>query len=1326
MRALFSGGSDGGDAKFDTSKRKGCLGCIALICATLLGLTAPAAAFDAPSRIEQKISLNSQCELKAFVANLDGGLASVRVNGLGANPSTLTQAAGGVSHFQGGLSNAFPRITTANLEGNCGLMDVTGFVQEGATGPYATDDYIGVSFEATHTSDGSRYAYLAEIGGQSATQVTVTRTLVNEAPTATLGSPSGPDSDGRYSVIATLSENSTDFTVASLTLTNTIATVSGSGSSYTVLLSPLADGPVTVSVPKGGFTDSGGLGNWVASNEVAFSADVTAPTITIGALSGPTAGVYTAAITLSEASTDFAADDLTLANATATLSGSGTSYTATLTPLTDGQITLSVAAGRFTDAAGNDNTASNEVTADFDGTPPTATLGALSGPVAGVYTSTLTFSEAVTGLSAAELTVVNATATLSGSGASYAVELTPQADGALSVTVPADVAEDAAGNGNTASATQSATFDGTAPTITIGALSGPTAGVYTAAITLSEASTNFTVADLTLVNATATLSGSGTSYTATLTPAGDGQITLSVAAGRFTDAAGNDNTASNEVTADFDGTPPTATLGALSGPVAGVYTSTLTFSEAVTGLSAAELTVVNATATLSGSGASYVVELTPQADGALSVTVPADVAEDAAGNGNTASATQSATFDGTPPTITIGALSGPAAGVYTAAITLSEASTDFAADDLTLANATATLSGSGTNYIATLTPAADGQITLSVAAGRFTDAAGNDNTASNEVTADFDGTPPTATLGALSGPVAGVYTSTLTFSEAVTGLSAAELTVVNATATLSGSGASYVVELTPQADGALSVTVPADVAEDAAGNGNTASATQSATFDGTPPTITIGALSGPTAGVYTAAITLSEASTDFAEDDLTLANATATLSGSGTSYTATLTPAGDGQITLSVAAGRFTDAASNDNTASNEVTAIFDGTAPTVSITGAPSKVNAMSSFTVTITFSENVTGFDSGDIIATHATVDTVTGSDAVYQARLTASGSGAVSLAVPADAAVDAASNGNIASNSVSIADFTVEETQELIASFMQTRANQLISNQPGLTGFLSGQAQGGFNVNVSRGQGQFNFASNPDYPVWMQARGAWSSNTSSKSRYMFGALGSHRKVNENLLIGAMVQFDHLSEDTGMASVDGTGWMVGPYFVAKSAGQPLYFEGRLLYGETSNTISPFGTYEDDFDTTRLLAQFKVTGAYVYGSAATLYPFLDASYVTDDQHSYVDSLGNVIPEQGIGLGQIEIGLDFKLDLPVASGELELVGGVSGIWSRTSGSGFASTVSPDYEGARARIELGVNRVLSSTRRFNAATFYDGIGASGFESFGVNLGYEMLF
>ncbi|MFP3547852.1 hypothetical protein SB748_31220, partial [Rhizobium sp. SIMBA_035] len=51
--------------------------------------------------------------------------------------------------------------------------------------------------------------------------------------------------------------------------------------------------------------------------------DYDAPTVSILGFTGPLNGPQSAVITLSEASTDFDTSDLTLTNATATLSGSG-------------------------------------------------------------------------------------------------------------------------------------------------------------------------------------------------------------------------------------------------------------------------------------------------------------------------------------------------------------------------------------------------------------------------------------------------------------------------------------------------------------------------------------------------------------------------------------------------------------------------------------------------------------------------------------------------------------------------------------------------------------------------------------------------------------------------------------------------------------------------------------------------------------------------------------------------------------------------------------------------------------------------------------------
>ncbi|NOY80787.1 MAG: type I secretion C-terminal target domain-containing protein [Kiritimatiellaeota bacterium] len=96
---------------------------------------------------------------------------------------------------------------------------------------------------------------------------------------------------------------------------------------------------------------------------------------------------------------------------------------------------------------------------------------------------------------------------------------------------------------------------------------------------------------------------------------------------------------------------------------------------------------------------------------------------------------------------------------------------------------------------------------------------------------------------------------------------------------------------------------------------------------------------------------------------------------------------------------------------------------PTVAIApgaGQASPANALP-ILFEVTFSETVTGFDHGDPQFTGGAGVTefqVVGGGAEYQVRVTAvTGDGAVTLAVPADAAKDVETNGNIASNSLTI---------------------------------------------------------------------------------------------------------------------------------------------------------------------------------------------------------------------------------------------------------------------------------------------------------------------
>ena len=141
------------------------------------------------------------------------------------------------------------------------------------------------------------------------------------------------------------------------------------------------------------------------------------------------------------------------------------------------------------------------------------------------------------------------------------------------------------------------------------------------------------------------------------------------------------------------------------------------------------------------------------------------------------------------------------------------------------------------------------------------------------------------------------------------------------------------------------------------------------------------------------------------------------LTGSGSDYTATITPesGADGNVIIQVPANIAEDAAENGNTESQSHTVSVDLVRPTVVITGVPTTANA--AFEVTITFGEDVTGFEADDISPTGSATATVTdlsGSGADYTAEITPTADGDLVIQVPADVAVDGAGNGNTASQS------------------------------------------------------------------------------------------------------------------------------------------------------------------------------------------------------------------------------------------------------------------------------------------------------------------------
>ena len=897
---------------------------------------------------------------------------------------------------------------------------------------------------------------------------------------AITGLPTGAQK-AAFDLTVTFSEDVTGFAVpADLTLTGPATATLAPGSSdgdtvYTVTITPDAtdEGDVTVTVNANTVQDFALNNNTASPVSNTVHVDTIVPTVAISGEPTIEKNVpFDLTITFSEDVTGFAVPpDLTITGeATAALKSGAQGpavYTVTITPNAnkEGDVTVKVDANAATDTAGNGNTAS-PVTSNIpvDTIVPTVTITDLpTGAQKAAFDLTVTFSEDVTGFAVpADLTVTGpASASLkSGSGANYVVTITPTAnmEGNVTVKVDANAATDTAGNGNTASpATSNIPVDSSLPTVAItGVPTGAQKAAFDLTVTFSESVTGFAVpADLTLTGpATASLkSGTGANYVVTITPTANmaGNVTVKVNANAATDTAGNGNTAS-PVTSNIpvDSSLPTVAITGLpTGAQKAAFDLTITFSESVTGFAVPDDLRLRGPATASlksGTGANYVVTITPTANmaGNVTVKVKANAATDTAGNGNTASpVTSNIPVDTIVPTVAITGLpTGAQKAAFDLTVTFSESVTGFAVPaDLTLTGpATASLkSGSGANYVVTITPNAtsEGNVTVKVNANAATDTAGNGNTAS-PVTSNIpvDTIVPTVAITGLpTGAQKAAFDLTVTFSESVTGFAVpADLTLTGpATASLkSGSGANYVVTITPNAtsEGNVTVKVNANAATDTAGNGNTASATTpNIHIDTIVPTVTITGVPTIEKNVaFDITITFSEDVDGFTlADDLTFTGPATVALKSGTQgpaiYTATITPDTnmEGDVTFSVDADAVADAAKNKNTASSSHTVHVDTIVPTVAITGVPG-TEQKDAFDLTITFSEDVTGFAvPADLTITGeatAALKSGTQGPAVYTVTITPNTNkeGDVTVKVNANTVDDTASNKNTASAATS----------------------------------------------------------------------------------------------------------------------------------------------------------------------------------------------------------------------------------------------------------------------------------------------------------------------
>jgi methionine-rich copper-binding protein CopC len=797
----------------------------------------------------------------------------------------------------------------------------------------------------------------------------------------------------------TFSEEVTGFAYTDISIDNgsTSAVSTLDNITFDFNVTPTLDGNVTVNINSGVAKDIAGNDN-TASNTYVIKFDSTNPTIAITSSEpDPTNTAVDFKVTFSEVVTGFASGDITIGNGSVTSfveQTTGLVWDVTVTPTTDGLVTVNISSGLAIDAAGNGNDAASPYSITFDDNAPIVLISSSESVLtnANPIPITITFNETVTGFALADIlsngTVGNLVNTTP--GLVWTAQVTPSGNGTVTVDINSDIAQDAATNGNTAATQFSIDYDGTKPSVTISSLEvNPTnSSPFEITITFNEIVNDFVVGDITVGNGTAgnlqTVTAN-TIWTADITPSADALVTVNISADVATDDAGNGNTASSQYSISYDGTDPSVLGFNPSDDETSVSIASnleITFNEAVNAVSGNIILIetgvgtvetFDVTTDITGDGTST-ISINPASDlsssTAYHIQIDATAFADDAGN----------SFAGIADQTTWNFTSSDVNNPYIIAKSPSDNAVEVSlATDLEITFSENVKANSG--YIR-LYNSSDVQIKAFDVTSEISilnDVISIDLSSVTLIgeTAYYILIDNNAIQDLTSNPFAGI-SSKLTWNFTTEDVTGPTISVLSP---LDGAGNVLI-------SSDLTITFNENVAK---GTGNII--------------------------ITNATLASQHESIDVNSGQVTISSNVVTIN-PGTDFD------GESDYYVEMAAGVFTDASSNTNdfdgiagsTAWNYTTE--DVTSPTVVVSTSEVSPTNSSPFIVTITFNEVMTGFVSGDISVTNCTADNLSTSDSkVFTIEITPSVEGNVFIIVPAGVATDASGNANEISNELTV---------------------------------------------------------------------------------------------------------------------------------------------------------------------------------------------------------------------------------------------------------------------------------------------------------------------
>jgi hypothetical protein len=367
---------------------------------------------------------------------------------------------------------------------------------------------------------------------------------------------------------------------------------------------------------------------------------------------------------------------------------------------------------------------------------------------------------------------------------------------------------------------------------------------------------------------------SNTVWNVEITPSGTGTVTISIPAGQVKDIGTGsvDNTASNIFNIMYDGTGPGVSISSTdSGTTSNSpFTINVAFDEVVTGFTIGDVIVSGGSAGNLQSvtvDREWTVDITPSSDGIVTVDIPFGAVKDQLSGllDNTPAIQFVIEYDGTDPGVVISSNASDPTAVSPIpfTITFNEDVLGFTPSDITVTNGTIdTFSENQANRVWAVSVSPDPEpvmVSMDIASAVCQDTAGNFNTAATQISRTYN--TGTLTVNITSSETTPTNTSpfsiTMTFSQDVQDFDVGDITVGGGSASsLTGGPSIWNADITPSADGAITVDINASVASDLTTGFifNEASSQYSIIYDGSDPTFT--AVNDTGSGQYKAGDTI--------------------------------------------------------------------------------------------------------------------------------------------------------------------------------------------------------------------------------------------------------------------------------------------------------------------------------------------------------------------------------------------------------------------------------------------------------------------------------------